>query len=117
MIEKETQHFLRCVRPLRIRIGPGPATSGPGVTGTVDIPVLQDLTFAVGVSRAGVPMPAGYLTAKHLLLRPCCTDNLFDSLGAVVGMHGAVAVAVKNNGRDRRAARNSLAAGAATLTH
>jgi hypothetical protein len=36
ILEKETQHFLRCVRPLRIGIGAGRAASGPGVAGTVD---------------------------------------------------------------------------------
>jgi len=88
ILEKETQHFLRCVRPLRIRIGAGRAASGPGVAGTVDIPVLQDLTLAVGVGRAGIAMAAGYLPAMHLLLRPDRPDSLFDSLSAVVGMHG-----------------------------
>ena len=77
------------------------------MAGTVDIPVLQDLTFAVGVGRAGISMPSGYLPAMHLLLRPGRSDSLFDSLSAVVGMHGGVAVAVENNGRDRRAARDS----------
>jgi hypothetical protein len=39
----------------------GLAASGPGVAGTVDIPVLQNFTFAVGVGRAGIamaPLPA-----------------------------------------------------------
>ena len=40
----ETQHFLRCVGPLRIRIGAGRAASGPRVAGTVDIPVLQKIS-------------------------------------------------------------------------
>ena len=79
--------------------------------------MLQNITFAVDVDRVGIAMPAGYLPATHLLLRSGRSESLFDSLRAVVGMHGAVAVAVKNNGWDRRAARNSMAAGSATLTH
>jgi Histidine kinase-, DNA gyrase B-, and HSP90-like ATPase len=41
MLEKETQHFLRCVGPLFVRIGSGRAASGPGVAGTVDISVQR----------------------------------------------------------------------------
>src|SRR5882757_1900499 len=63
MLEKETQHFLRCIRPLSVRIGSRRAASGPGMAGAVDIPVLQDLAFAVGVSRAGISMPARNLPA------------------------------------------------------
>jgi hypothetical protein len=85
------------------------------VAGTVDIPVLQDLTFAVGVGRARIPVPAGYLPAMHILLCPGRSDGLFDSVGAVVGMHGGVAVAVENNGRDRLPDRAGLAAGPASL--
>src|ERR1700722_8579352 len=117
IIEKETQHFLRCIRPLRIRIGPGRTASGPGVAGAVDIPVLQDLASAVGVGGSGIAMPSRNLPAMHLLLRLGRSDDLFDSLGAVVGMYGGVAVAMENDGWDLRAACNSLAAGSAALTH
>src|SRR6202008_1677074 len=84
MIEKETQHFLGCIRPLSVRIGSGRATSGPGMAGAVDIPVLQDLAFAVGVSRTGIPMPSRNLPAMHLLSCRCRSDGMFDNLGAVV---------------------------------
>jgi hypothetical protein len=53
----------------------------------------------------------------HLLLRPSRSDSMLDNLGAVVGMHGGVAVAVKNNGRDHRAARRSLTAAFVPLSH
>ena len=106
ILKKETQHFLRGVRPPWIRVGAGRAASGPSVADTVNIPVLQDLTIAVGVRRAGIAMPAGYLPAMYLLLRRGRSDGLFNSLGTVVGMHGGVAVAVENNGRDRRPVRN-----------
>src|ERR1700733_7809231 len=76
MIEKETQHFLRCIRPLSVRIGSGRATSGPSMAGAVDIPVLQDLAFAVGVGRAGIPMPSRNLPAPkaNLVLREYLTQ-------------------------------------------
>jgi hypothetical protein len=87
------------------------------VAGAVDIPVLQYPTLSVGVDRAGIAVATGYLPAMHHLSGPCCSNGLFDSLRPVVGMHGAVAVAVKDNGRDHRAARKSCAAGGAPLTH
>jgi hypothetical protein len=76
------------------------------VTCTVDIPVLQDLASAFSVGGAGIAMAAGYLPTMQFLLRPDRSDSLFDDLGAIVGMHGGVAVAVENNGWDRRSARN-----------
>ncbi len=48
MLEKETQHFLRCVGPLRIRVGAGWAASRLGVAGTVDIPILQEFPALSG---------------------------------------------------------------------
>jgi cystathionine beta-lyase/cystathionine gamma-synthase len=54
------------------------------MAGAVDIPVLQDLAFAVGVSRTGIPMPSRNLAAMHLLSRLCRSDGMFDSVGAVV---------------------------------
>jgi hypothetical protein len=95
VIEKEAQHFLRCIRSLPVRIGSGRAASGPGMAGAVDIPVLQDIAFGVGVGRAGVPVPSRNLPAMHLLSRLSRSDGMFDNVGAVVGMHGGVAVAVK----------------------
>jgi hypothetical protein len=87
ILQKETQNFLRC----------GRAASGPGVAGTVDIPMPQDLTFR---RRRG--------SCGH-------SHALFDGLGAVVWMHGGFAVAVENDGRDRLPDRARLAAGSASL--
>ena len=88
------------------------------MAGAVDIPVLQDLAFAVGVSRAGIPMPSRNLPAMHLLSRFSCSDGMFDNVRSVVGMHGGVsAVAVKNNGRNHWAARRSLTTAFASLSH
>ena|ERR1700681_2421191 len=42
VLEEETQHFLRCVRPLRIRIGAGRAAARQGVAGTVDKRVVHN---------------------------------------------------------------------------
>ena len=83
MLEKETQHFLRCIRPLSVRIGSSQAASGPGVAGAMDVPMLKDLAFAVSVSRSGIPIPAGNLPAMNLLLRPSRSDSMFDDLGTV----------------------------------
>ena len=117
MLEKETQHFPRCIRTLSVRIGSRRAASGPGVAGAVDIPVLQHLSFAVRVSRAGIPMPSRNLPAMHLLSRPSRSEGIFDSVGAVARMHGGVAVAMKNNGRDHVAARHMLTTALPPLSH
>ena len=118
MPEEKTQHFPRCVRSPRIRVGARRATSRPRVGDAVDIPMLYDFASArVGMSRSGVGMASRYLPAMHLLSRLCRSDGMFDNVGAVVGMHGGVAVAVKNNGRDHRAARHSLTAAFAALAH
>src|SRR3984893_7440753 len=90
ILDEETQHFLRCEGPLWIRIGAGRAAARPGAAGTVDIPVLQYLAFAVDVDRAGLAMPAGYLPAMYLLLRRGRSDNLPTRRAAVVGMRDCV---------------------------
>src|SRR3984957_6683206 len=67
---------------------------------------------------AGVGMPSRYLPATYLFLRVRRTDGLFKNLIAIVGMHGGIAVAVKNNCRDRRpVAGNDPATGSAALPH
>ena len=103
MLEEETQHFLCCVRSSRIGIGARGAASGPCMSGSVDIPVLQHSASArVAQDRSGKGMPAGYLPTMHLLLRVHRSQRLLENLTAVVGMHGRVSVAVKNDGRDSR---------------
>jgi hypothetical protein len=110
MLQKESQHFLRGIRPLCVRIGSGGAPSGPSVAGAVDVPVLQNLPLAVDVGRSGISMPSRNLPAMHFLLRLGRSDSLFDDLGAIAWMHGGVAIAVKNNGRDHRAGRRRTSA-------
>jgi hypothetical protein len=85
MLEKEAQHFPRRVRPALIGIGTRRAASGPGVAGTVDVPVLQDRAFVVYVGCAGIAMPTGYLPAMRLLLRPGRSDGLLNRLNQLSG--------------------------------
>src|SRR4051795_8151538 len=83
----------------------------------MNTPMLQDPTFATSMDRAGIAMPAGYLSALYRFLRLGFCKRLCESLNAVVWMHGAVSIAVENNGRDGWALRDSSAASDAALTH
>src|ERR1035438_9443724 len=70
MLEEETQHFPRCVRSSRIGVGARRAASGPGVSGSMDAPALNDSSpTRVGMDRAGIGMPSRYPPAMRLLLR------------------------------------------------
>src|SRR6478672_12134020 len=94
MLEEETQHLPCCVRSSRIGIGARGAASGPSVSGSVDIPVLQHSASArVAQDRSGIAMPSGYLPAMHLLLRGHRPQRLLKNLTAIVGMHGGVLIA------------------------
>ena len=102
MLEEETQHFSRCVRPPRIRVGARWAASRPCMSSSVDIPVLKDSApTRAGMDGAGIGMPSSYLPAMHLLLCARRSDRLLKNLIAVVWMHRTIAIAVKNNHRDR----------------
>src|SRR5438552_69748 len=102
MLEEETEHFPRCVRSSRISVGARRAASRPSVSSSVDVPVLKDSApTRVGMDRAGIGMPSRYPPAMHLLWRVRRSDSLLQNSIAVVWMHRNVAVAVKNNGRDR----------------
>ena len=119
MREEKTQHFPRCIRSPRIGVGARRAASRPRVGGAVDIPMLQDFASArVGMGRAGVFMATRYSPAMHRFFRACRADGLLKNLIAIVWMHGGIAVAVKNNCRDRRpVAGNDPATGSAALPH
>jgi hypothetical protein len=105
MLEEETQHFPRCVRSSRIGVGARRAASRPCVSGSVDVPVLKDSApNRIGMDGAGIGMPSRYPPVMHMLLRGRRSDRLLKNLIAVVWMHRSVAIAVKNNGRDRRPA-------------
>jgi hypothetical protein len=102
MLEEKTKHFLCCIRSARISVGTRRASSGPCVSRSVDIPVLQhSASTRVAQDRSGIGMPSGYLPAMHLLLCARPPHRLLKNLAAVVWMHGSVAIAVKNDGRDR----------------
>src|SRR5450631_4046725 len=102
MLEEETEHFPRCVRSSRISVGARGASSRPCVSSSVDVPVLKDSTPAcVDMDRASIGMPSGYPPAMHLLLDAHRFYGVLKNLIAVVWMHRNVAIAVKNDGRDR----------------
>ena len=102
MLEEKAQYFPRCVRSARIGVGARRAAAGPCVSGAVDIPVLQySASTRVAQDRSCIGMPSGYLPAMHRLLRARRSQRLLKNLIAVVWMDGRVAIAVKNNGRDR----------------
>jgi hypothetical protein len=102
MLKEETQHFPRCVRPPRIGVRADRTAARPCVASSVDVPVLKDCTPArVGMDRAGIAMPSSYPSAMHFLLRARLFHGLLKNMIAVAWMHCNVAIAVKNNGRDR----------------
>src|SRR5216683_2488968 len=102
MLEEETKHFPRCVGSSRISVGGRRAASRPCVSSSVGIPVLKDSApTRVGMDRAGVGMPSRYQPAMHLLLGARRSHRLLKNMIAVVWLHRNVAIAVKNNGRDR----------------
>src|ERR1700730_552618 len=119
MLEEEKQHSIRCVRSSRISVGARRAASRPCVSSSVDVPVLEDSTpTRVGMDRAGIGMPSRYAPAKHFLLRARRSHRLLKNLIAVVWMHRNVAIAVKNDGRDRWPVTwNYPVIGPATLSH
>src|ERR1700752_1200187 len=99
MLEEETQHFPRCVRPLRIGVGARRAASRPCVSGSVDGPVLKDsATVRVGINRARLGMPSRYSPAMHLLLPNGHSRVLLTDLIAIVRMNRRIGIAVKDNG-------------------
>src|SRR5271169_5706252 len=102
VLEEEAQHLPRCVRSSRIGVGASGASSRPGVSGTMDLPVLKDCPPAsVGMDCAGIGMSSGYPTAMHILLQvrsPILRNNMI----AVARMHCVVSIPMKNDGRDSR---------------
>ena len=119
MLEEEAQHFPRCVRPLRISVGADRAPSRPSVSGSVDIPVLQDSApIRVAIDSAGVRMTSRYLPTVHPLVRTRGLYRPFENLITVFRMHGSVAIAMKNNGWNRLlVAGNYSVIGPATSSH
>src|SRR5436190_6158830 len=102
MLEEKTQHFPRRVRSSLVGVGACIAASRPCVSSSVDVPVLKNSTpCRVGMCRAGIGVPSRYPPAMHLSLRARRSHRLRENLTAIVWMHRVVAIAMKNNGRDR----------------
>ena len=102
LLEEEAQHLSRCVRPSRIGVGADGASSRPGVSGTMDLPVLKDCPPArVGMDCAGIGVSSGYPTAMHISLQ-VRSPVLRNDMIAVARMHYVVSIPMKNDGRDSR---------------
>src|SRR6478672_587923 len=99
MLEEETQHFPRPVRPSWIGVGAGGTAARPRVAAAMNVPVFGDRPpAAVGKDGAGIGMPAGQPSAKDLR----CTrrfGGLLKNSVAVVRVHCGVAIAMENDGR------------------
>src|SRR5262245_61154538 len=68
MLEEEAQHFPRCVRSARIGKRARRTAARPGVSSSVDGPVLGDSAPAgVDMDRAGIGTPSRYLTPMRPL--------------------------------------------------
>src|ERR1700688_4755470 len=106
MLEEETQHFPRRVRPSRVGVGAGGTAARPCVAGTMNVPVFGDHPPApVGKDGASIGMAVGHSAAKHLRCRTRGFGGLLENPVAVVGVNRGVAIAMEN---DRRYGRASL---------
>src|SRR5271165_7257946 len=98
VLEEEAQHLPRGVRPSRIGVGASGAAPRPGVSGTMDLPVLKDCPPArVGMDCAGIGMASGHPTAMHVLLQ-VRSPLLRNDMIAVARMHCVVSIPMKNDG-------------------
>ena len=81
--------------------------------------MLEDVAPAgVAMDGASIGVTSRHLPPMNVSFRARCVDGLLDYLIAVVWMHFAVAIAVKNNGRDRsRIGQSRLMIEAAALPH
>ena len=96
MLEEETQHFFRRVRPSRIGVGAGGTAARPRVAGTMNVPVFRDRAPApIGKDAAGIGMAVGHSAAKHLRCRARGYGGLLENPVAVVRMHRGVAIAME----------------------
>ena len=57
--------------------------------------------FRVRMDRSGIGMSSGDPAAMHRFLQVCDLHRPRDDMIAVARMHRSVAIAVKNDGRDR----------------
>src|SRR3954447_20939100 len=102
VIGEEAQHFARGIRSARIGVGAGRAAARPGVTGSLDRPMLaQRLAGGIGVDGAAVGSAAGRLTLldRRPQSRRGRRGLRYHGL-TVARMDGGVLVAMKDDGRD-----------------
>jgi hypothetical protein len=73
----------------------------------MDAPLLQDcFPVRISVDRARIGVAAGNLPATHLGLPAPGSRGLVDDVIGVSGVYDGVAIAVKDDGRDRGAVAN-----------
>src|SRR3954451_12683449 len=103
--EEEPQHLAARIRPARVGVGSCLAPARPGMTGSMENPLLEDGTLTLALlNRTGVGGPTLGLPAAHgcAQIRPC--PRLGNDLVAVDRAHSGVAVPVKHD-RGHRAPR------------
>src|ERR1700757_1091492 len=101
MLQEEAQHLPRGIRPARIGVGAGRARSRPCVTGTMDLPLLEDGSPArIGMKSAGIAVSSRNPSAMHLRLRARRSPGLGDDMIAVARMHRGIGIAVEDVGRN-----------------
>ena len=102
MLEKEPYHLARCIRTERIGIGAGRITARPCMAGTMNDPHLEHGPIGrVEVARPAVAVAARYPPIlRHLpQLGRLRRLELLNDVQTVLGMHGRVLIAMKDNGR------------------
>ena len=116
MLEEETQHFPRRIRPPRIRVGARGTAPRPSVSSPMNRPLFAHPSpGGIGVDGAAVGMSVGCLAALHRWPYPDCRGcRLGDHGVSVAWMDGRVLASVKDNRRDHAAA---LAIASRPLTH
>src|SRR5579862_8561933 len=103
MLQEEAQHLPRGIGPARIGVGTGGAASRPCVTGTVDLPLLEDGAPArVDMQRAGIGVSARNRSTMHLDLRTRRSLGLGNDMIAVARMHRGIGIAMEDDGRNGR---------------
>ena len=104
VLEEEAQHLPCGVRTSWIGVGASGAATRPGVSGTMDLPMLKHSAPArVGMDCAGICMSAGNPTAMYFLLQVRSPLLRNDTI-AVARMHCVVSITMKNDRRDSRPA-------------
>ena len=101
--QEEPQHFARRVGPGWIGVAPGRVAAGPGVTGSLDHPVLAAGLAVPGAMRGHAVVAAtGRAALAHDLFQPRVGGQRpGNHEPAIPGMHHGVGVPVKDDRRHR----------------